>query len=156
MSRFAAFVQNPASFDMFYNAHFFTGITAIVTRTDFAVFKCFSNFGSDLGCSSANDEETPPNVTAAQKKRPPKKAAPQNMRWIWIGVERNHTVLLLYVYVFILSISVFILIGRVLKMHGIANLRQPLDGAVQILLLAEAQSQDARNVFPALDDLNIA
>lgn len=28
---------------------------------------------------------------------------PHKVRSIWIGVERNHTVLLLYVYVFILS-----------------------------------------------------
>lgn len=44
------------------------------------------------------------------------------MRKIWIGVERNHTVLLLYVYVFILSISVYIIPTDYLKLWPFASI----------------------------------
>lgn len=38
------------------------------------------------------------------------------MPFIWIGVERNHTVVLLYVYVFILSTVVFHFFGSAMDL----------------------------------------
>jgi hypothetical protein len=82
-----------------------------------------------------------------------------------IGVERNHTVLLLYVSVFNLSTFFCKRFPDVLKgfhrgcslsdMNGIFIFEQ-LRCTIQIVFVAEGKPEDAGNVFPAFDDLHVA
>ncbi|WP_391571896.1 hypothetical protein, partial [Cohnella sp.] len=64
---------------------------------------------SDWGRQAANENKCPARAYAEKWA---KKTTPEGGCTLckdWIGVERNHTVLLLYVFVFILSISAYIL-----------------------------------------------
>ncbi len=84
---------------------------------------------------------------------------------IRIGVERNHTVLLLYVSVYILS-TFFFENGYCFNnkrrgpspssnVHFIFNL-QNLSGPFHIRFIPEGKPKDPRHIFPALDNLDVA